>query len=421
MNSEDLPVDLLSVDQALARITAAFQRLPSENIPLIDALGRVAAEDVIATAPVPAFANSSMDGFAVRAADVQSVPMRLPLVMDIPAGVSPPRALQPGEAARIMTGAPLPEGADAVVPVEDSDQHFGVSEGAALPPFVTLLQPTRAGAYVRPAGEDVQPGRIVIHAGEVLRPAMLGMLAAIGCGRVPVVRQPRVALMSTGDELVGPEEALRPGQIRDSNSFTLFGQIIELGGQPLRLPTVRDTLADARRLFGEAVALQPDLILSSAGVSVGAYDVVRTVLEEMGEMHLWRLNLRPGKPLTFGHLRGIPFFGLPGNPVSAMVTFEVLVRPALLRLAGGPDNALTVQAAAAHTMRSDGRRSYVRVTLRRQDGVLTASETGTQSSGALMSMVLADGLMILPEGVTSVAPGDVFPVRLLKPLKEEWL
>jgi molybdopterin molybdotransferase len=410
--------DLLNVDQALERVLARFAPLSGEAVDLLSAFGRVLAEDIHANADVPPFANSSMDGFAVLASDIASAdknhPVQLRLVMDIPAGSAPMRPLYAGEAARIMTGAPLPEGADAVVPVEDTDNQWTPGKDDSLPSAVTVYRSVEQGSYVRLPGEDVRAGQVVLEAGTLLRPAEIGVLASLGVARVPVVRQPRVAIVSTGDELVGIDEPLAPGKIRDSNSYGLAALVASYGGIPIRIPVARDTLKDVRDRFQEALTAKPDIILSSAGVSVGAFDVVRTVIEELGEVNFWRINLRPGKPLAFGHVGGIPFFGLPGNPVSAMVTFDVFVRPALLKLGCRPDPAQIISAAVAEDMHSDGRRSYLRVKLERENGQFVARTTGTQSSGALMSMVLADGLMIVPENRTHIAAGEHLPVRVLR-------
>jgi molybdopterin molybdotransferase len=255
---------------------------------------------------------------------------------------------------------------------------------------------------------------VVLAAGAMLRAQEIGVLASLGCVFVPVRRQPRVAFLSTGDELVDIEAPLPPGKIRDSNGCTLTALVATHGGVPLRIPIARDSLEDVRRRFREALEQQPDLIISSAGVSVGAFDVVRTVLEEMGKVEFWRINLRPGKPLAFGHLQGIPFFGLPGNPVSAMVTFDIFVRPALYRLGNRPDQTPTVNVITGEDIRSDGRRSYLRVKLADENGQLTARLTGSQSSGVLTSMVEADGLLIVPENMTLVPAGTSLPVRLLR-------
>ncbi len=412
--------DLLNVDDTIRRILAEIPTLPSEEVPLPESLGRIVSVDIASDIALPPFANSSMDGFAVHAADLTAAtpatPVHLPVVMDIPAGKAPERTLAPGTAARIMTGAPLPPGADAVVPVEGTDADWTANDSAPARE-VSIHQRVQSGDYVRPVGEDVQQGQRVIPAGTEIRPAELGVLASLGKHVVPVVRQPRIAILSSGDELVEIDEEPGPGQIRNSNSYVLEGLVQQNGGIPVRIPIARDTIEDVRIRFMEALAFQPDLLISSAGVSVGAHDVVRTVLDELGEVKLWRINLRPGKPLAFGQLQGIPFFGLPGNPVSAQVTFDVIVRPALLKMGGRPNYTPIDRAVLAEDIPADGRLTYFRVKLyRNEDGELVATTTGTQSSGAMLSMVLADALLIVPEGVKEARKGQRLPVRLLKNL-----
>jgi molybdopterin molybdotransferase len=308
----------------------------------------------------------------------------------------------------------MPEGANAVIPVEQTDAEWAGGEDNPLPDHVSILRSVEPGAYVRPAGEDVEAGQLVLGVGTVLRPQDVGILVALGYAQIEVVRQPRVVILSTGDELVGAGEPLAPGKIRDVNSHTISGLVTTYGGIPQRLPTAKDTLDDVRKLFTTAIEQKPDVIISSAGVSVGTYDVVRTIIDELGAVQFWRVNVRPGKPLAFGALSNVPFFGLPGNPVSAMVTFDVFVRPALLKMLGQDDNANTMMAIVDEDLKSDGRRSYLRVTLEHRDGKVIARTTGTQSSGALMSMVLADGLLIIPEQITHVSAGTELPVRLLR-------
>lgn len=413
--------DLLSVDDALEQILANFAALPAEQVDLMSGLGRVLAADVRSEINLPPFANSSMDGYAVRAGDTvgasRDTPARLRVSMDIPAGTAPEGTLQAGEAARIMTGAPMPAGADAVIPVEQTDQYGAWQPGAdtALSDHLHLHSSVKLGDNVRQPGEDIYAGQVVLSEGMVLRPQDIGILAALGLAQVDVVRQPRVAIISTGDELVDVGEPLTPGKIRDANRYALAALVTQAGGVALSLPIARDTLDDVRGVFAAALALQPDIIMSSAGVSVGAFDVVRTVLDELGKIDLWRVNLRPGKPLAFGKLRNVPFFGLPGNPVSAMVTFDLFVRPALRKLLHRPTHVPTMTVSTAEAIKSDGRRSYLRVKLeRKDDGSQIARLTGTQSSGALMSMVLADGLLIVPEGMTLVEAGTPLEVRLLR-------
>lgn len=410
--------ELLSVPDALERILEGFTRLPSERVTLEQALGRVLAEDILAPISLPPFANSSMDGFAVRAADVRSAsadaPVRLRVVGDIPAGIAPAFVVQAGEAARIMTGAMLPEGTDAVIPVEDTDTEWSAGDHVALPDSVGMLKAVKRGDYVRPIGEDMQAGEVLLTAGTLIHPAALGALAAQGIPQITVIRQPRVALISSGDELVAVDQPLAPGKIHNVNAYTLAGLIAQYGGIVFTVPAARDQREDVRRAFQAALDWRADVIVSSAGVSVGTADLVRGVMEEMGEINFWRINLRPGKPLAYGQIGGVPFFGLPGNPVSAMVTFDVFVRPVLLKLSGRTDQPHTVMAALGERLTSDGRRSYIRVTLQRTADRWVAHSTGTQSSGAISSMVKADGLLILPEGVTDAAEGDVFQVRVLR-------
>lgn len=408
---------LRSTADALADILAHFHPLPAESVPLLEAYDRVLAHDIVAGESLPPFANSSMDGFAVHADDVLEAPVRLKLTMDIPAGSFPGRPLGRGEAARIMTGAPLPEGANAIVPVEDTDTQFRPSSDAPLPEHVEIRRSVATGAYVRLVGEDVRVGQTVLKAGTVLGSAEVGILASIGQARVQVIGQPRAVVLSSGDELLDPADALSPGKIRDANTFTLTGQLRASYAQVLHVPRISDHLPDALARIDEALALHPHLIVSSGGVSVGAFDVMRQAVESYGALEFWKVNLRPGKPLAYGQVRGVPFFGLPGNPVSAMVTCDVFVRPAVLTLGGRSLQTDSIIAQAGHAIQSDGRRTYARVTLAREGGALVARETGTQSSGALSSMALADGLMIIPENVTHVAAGESMTIRLLRPLR----
>lgn len=408
---------MLGVDEALKRILCELKPLAAESVALEESAGRVLVADFHAPGDLPPFANSSMDGYALRAADVnaasESHPARLEVVLDIPAGAAPGGALAAGQAARIMTGAPLPDGADAVVPVEETDADWSRENPGEQAGSVLVGTALTVGDNVRPVGENVRAGQRVLAAGTRLRPQHLGMLAAFGQAQVNVHRRPRVAIVSSGDELVAVGETPAPGQIYDVNGYSMQGMVSEAGAIPLRQPLARDNLADLRKMFRDALAAQADLIVSTAGVSVGAHDLVRDVLEEAGELDFWRVNMRPGKPLAWGRVGGVPFLGLPGNPVSAMVTFEVFVRPALRRLAGERAPERRARATVAEDLHSDGRRSYLRVTLEQEDGRLLARSTGTQSSGALISMVLADGLLIVPEGVTFVAAGSELELHQL--------
>jgi molybdopterin molybdotransferase len=403
---------MLSVENALQQILATVQPLNTETVNLPDAYGRILAVDIPASHDLPPFDNSSMDGYAVIAADVATShpnnPVRLTVIEDIPAGKAPQLTVGQGQAARIMTGAPLPKGADAVVPVEQTDQDGLAPEVA---PSVQVLQPVKKGDSVRPIGEDVRAGQIILQKGRQLRPSDLGILAGLGVAQVEVVRRPKVAVISNGDELVLPHEPLSPGKIRDMNSYVLPALITEAGGEPLILGIAKDTVEAVREKLELAVAQGADLILSSAGVSVGAFDVVKTVLDEMGSVEFWKVNLRPGKPLTFGQIQGICFLGLPGNPVSSMVTFDVFARPVIRKMLGLPIEMRTRTAKMGEAMTSDGRMTFARVRLMRENGDWVAYSTGNQSSGAISSMVNADGLLIIPEGVREVQIGERMAVR----------
>lgn len=410
--------NLLSVDAALERILADFQMLPPESVSLSLARGRVLASDIVSGVNIPPFANSSMDGYAVLAADTSGATpdslIRLPISMDIPAGSFPQQALTPGHVARIMTGAPVPEGADAVIPVEQTDSTWSPGRNDVLPEAVALRQTAKPGENIRPVGEDIRHGQMVIGARTVIRAEEIGVLASIGQAEVPVIRRPVVAIVSTGDELVEASAEPQAGQIRDSNSYALAALVETYGGIPIRLPIARDALDDVRSTFRHSLEHQPDIIMSSAGVSVGAFDVVRTVVEELGRVDFWRINVRPGKPLAYGRVGTVPYFGLPGNPVSAMVTFDLFVRPAICKLGNRSAEVPLIKAVVDEVIRSDGRRSYLRVRVSREDGRYIARLTGTQSSGALTSMVQADGLLIVPEDVRVVPAGTELSVRLLR-------
>src|SRR5512139_398651 len=403
-------MSLLSVNEARERILSQFHPVKTETLPLADSLHRVLAQDAQAADDLPLFDNSSMDGFAVRAADVTDAtaasPRSLRVVADIPAGSSPSVTLAPGEAARIMTGAPMPEGADAVVPVEDTD-FDSRDAGTNAPELVAIQKAAGLGENVRHRGMDLHAGDIVLTAGRQLKPQDLGLLAMLGVSSVTVYHKPRVALLSSGDELIDPDAPLEEGKIRDSNSYTLAALIESAGAHALRLGVARDNYESVHHLFERAVYLRVDLILSSAGVSVGAFDFVKKVIEDNGRMDFWRVNMRPGKPVAFGEYKGIPVIGLPGNPVSAFVGFEVFVRGAIQRLAGlSQGSRPIVRVICEDEIQSDGRESYLRAEIREVDGSLVARLTGHQGSGNLHSLVRANALLIIPAGVKCVPAGQ---------------
>ena len=394
---------MLSVEEALERILQAFRPLEPEQVDLLEALGRVLAEDVSADTDIPPFANSAMDGYAVRTADTagasQESPERLRIVGEVAAGYVDETTVTPGTAIRIMTGAPLPPGADAVVRVEDTRQH-----GAN---WVDVFVETPVGRYVRPAGEDVRQGDIVLRRGTRLRPAEIGMLAALGYAKIQVTRRPRVAILATGDEVVQVQSALTPGKIRDANSYSNAAQVIKYGGTPVLLGIARDQVEDLTGKIHAGLANGVDLFLTSGGVSVGDFDLVKDVLATEGEVSFWRVRMKPGKPLAFGTIGDVPVLGLPGNPVSVMVSFEMFVRPAILKMLGltALERTTFEVVLMDEVKHKDDRRHYLRVCLEEHEGKIRAYLTGGQSSGVLSSMVKANGLAILPEDWTKASAG----------------
>jgi len=408
---------LLSVEQARVRILSQFQPVSSETISLVQSANRILAMDIIAADDLPLFDNSSMDGFAIRAADSSNAApasrVALRVVADIPAGSAPKVSLAPGEAARIMTGAQLPLGADSVVPVEDTDFN-NRDAGSIAPSEVQISKPVNSGENVRPRGMDVHKGDIVLRKGQRINPQSAGILAMLGFSKVEVYKRPRVALFSSGDELLEVNAPLEPGKIRDSNSYMLAALIESTNAEILRLGVAKDTRDSVTNLIEQAVQQNADLIISSAGVSVGAFDYVKEVVESNGALDFWRVNMRPGKPLAFGNYKNIPFIGLPGNPVSAFVGFEVFVRETVGRLSGISDGSRrTVRVRCEEEILSDGRESYLRAILHEQDGVQVAKLTGHQGSGNLLSLVQADALLIIPAGVKCVPAGQEVNAWLL--------
>ena len=410
-------MSLLSVDQARERILSQFQPVTTETLLLAACSNRVLAQDIVATNDLPPFDNSSMDGFAVRAEDIAGAtddsPRSLRVVADIPAGSHPTVSLGPGEAARIMTGAPMPGGADTVIPVEDTN-FDNRDAGVPAPEAVQIFRSAKAGWNTRLRGMDLRAGEIVLNRGHVLKPQDLGLLAMLGFASVPVYRKPRIALFSSGDELLEVDAPLEAGKIRDSNSYTLAALIEDSGAEVIRLGVAKDTREAVQALLEKAVEQKVDLILSSAGVSVGAFDYVKQVIEANGKMDFWRVNMRPGKPVAFGEYKGISFIGLPGNPVSAFVGFEVFVRGALGRLSGTSEGVRpTVRVRCEEQIDSDGRESYLRAHVQEKEGILIARLTGHQGSGNLHSLVQANALLIIPAGVKCVPAGQELQAWLI--------
>lgn len=399
---------MLTVEEALAQILSRALPLGTERVDVCAAPGRVLAEPIVSRREIPPWPNSSMDGYAVRAADTRAVPVTLVVVDCVAAGTLPTRPVGPGEAVRIFTGAPVPEGVDAIIPQEDVE-----AEGDR----VRIIRAVEPGAFIRPRGEDVRVGDRLLQPGRTLGPAEVGLLATLGHTPVLVYRRPRVAILSTGNELadLGTEPA--PGQIPNTNTYSLMAQVLEAGAEPINLGVTPDRLEaiEERIRWG----MPADVLISSAGVSVGELDLVREALTRCGaELHLWQVSMRPGKPITFGTLDRRLVFGLPGNPVSAMVTFELFVRPALLAMAGRRTvDRPRIRARALDPIANPGhRRGYLRVTLARDGDEYGARLTGEQGSAILRSMVEADGLAVVP-GDTIIAKGDSLEVILLRHLK----
>ena len=402
---------MLSVSEARERILSNFQPIAEETLPLIKCANRVLAVDIPAPYDLPLFDNSSMDGFAVRAEDASF--LTLSVVADIPAGSAPTVTLAQGQAARIMTGAQLPAGADAVIPVEDTD--FNSREaGATAPQTVSFSRNINAGENIRRRGADIRADDVALRKGRRLKPQDLGLLAMLGFAKVQVHKKPRVALLSSGDELIEVGAPLTAGKIHDSNSFTLAALIENADAEVLRMGVAKDTRESVEDLLQKAVRENVDLIITSAGVSVGAFDFVKEVIETHGSLNFWRVNMRPGKPLAFGEYHGKAFIGLPGNPVSAFVGFEIFVRPVLEKLGGQLDgNRIIVKVRCEQEIESDGRESYLRAKIRIKNGVYTTELTGHQGSGNLLSLVEADALLIIPAGVKCVPVGQEIEAYLL--------
>ncbi|MBN1246576.1 MAG: molybdopterin molybdotransferase MoeA [Anaerolineae bacterium] len=401
---------MLSVESALEKVLSVFHPLETEHEALLEALDCVLAEDVYAGGDIPPHANTAMDGYAVIAAGTVGArpgsPVTLAVIENLAAGYMAEETVARGQAIRIMTGAPMPEGADAVIPFEDTAQDGDT---------VKLYAEVTAGENVRLAGEDVKAGTQVLWSGTRLRPQELGMLAALGRNEVSVIRRPRVAILATGDELVAIDAPLTPGKIRNANGYSNAAQVLKYGGVPLMLGIARDSIDDLTAKIRSGIEQGADLLLTSGGVSVGDFDVVKQVLVAEGEMTFWRVRMKPGKPLAFGQLtaegggrqRTVPVLGMPGNPVSAMVSFELFVRPAILKMRGLTDlrrpryDAVLDDAIAA----KDDRRHYVRVWVAEREGVLHAALTGEQGSGILNSMVKANAFAIIPEDWSSAPAG----------------
>jgi molybdopterin molybdotransferase len=418
---------MLSVEEALQKILDAVDVLEEESVPILESLGQVLAEDIKSDIDVPPLDNSAMDGYAVQSQDIkgasEKTPVFLRVIDTVLAGSISQQEVLPGTAARIMTGAPLPRGADSVVQFEDTKDEKNEPTSTDQPSTrVGIFSEARPGLNVRLAGEDISRGKVILKKGTVIRPAEIGLMASIGCVRVKVIRRPLVAVLSTGNELVDISQSLPEGKIYDSNAYSIASLVKRYGCTPKMLGIARD---DEIELVSKLKQAQEfDMLLTTGGVSMGDYDMVKDILARDGEMVFWKVRVKPGKPLAFGKIKGkdkngreksIPHLGLPGNATSCMVSFEIFVRPALLKMMGKKNIAKpTVEAILENTIKNDaGRRIYDRAIIEKRDGHYYARLTGPQGSGILTSMSLANGLVLIPEDKEMVNKGETVQVLML--------
>jgi molybdopterin molybdotransferase len=396
------------LSEAQRDVLAAVDLLPTERVSLAEAAGLALAEEVVAPHDLPPFANSAMDGYAVIASDVADPPVELRVLEDVAAGSVPTATVVTGTAIKIMTGAPMPAGADSVVPVEDTRPGEGKAE---------ILAAVSAGTSVRPAGDDVAAGTVVLRVGERLTPARLGVCASLGYARPLVRRRPVVAILSTGDEIVPPEtEQLAPGKIRDANRFTLRGALGELGATVADFGIVGDDAAELRSRLAAAAA-KADVVVTSGGVSMGEYDLVKHLLAELGSVDFWKVAMKPAKPFAFGRLDTTPFFGLPGNPVSVAVAFEQFLRPALLHMMGA--SALfrpRLWGVIEEDATTDpAKEVFLRVSVTPgRDGLLRASLSGGQGSNILSALAAAHAFAVIPVGIAEVTAGSLVQLEMMQ-------
>ena len=405
---------MISVSQARNQILESLSLLPIETIKLENSLKRVLAEPVIADRDSPSFDNSSMDGIAVLAADIANAhpdhPVRLKLIGAIPAGVFTEQTVSAGEAIQIMTGAPLPRGADTVVQVEHTNLDFSkpINQNDVLVHFSSGL-----GNNIRKQGEFYKKGDVLLLPGHKLRAQDVAVVAMTGKPVIHVRSKPKVGLLTTGDELTPPGIDLLPGKIRDTNSYMLASLLEDSGAEIVRTGIIPDTEKAVVQALQFLVQSGVHLILTSGGVSMGAYDIVRRVLEEQGKLKLWRVNMRPGKPLAFGEYQSVPFIGLPGNPVSAFVGFNIFVRPALMKMSGVDFLPYPLQKARlTQTVESDGRESYIPATLYQEEDEWVVMPAVNQSSGNLFALIPGNSLIIVPNSVKFLNTGEL--VNVLK-------
>jgi molybdopterin molybdotransferase len=424
--------NMIKVEVAQEIISSHVKTLGAETVDILSALGRVVARSIFSNCDIPAFNNSAMDGYAVKAKDIQgathSKPRLLKVIEDLPAGYVASKRIKRLEAIRIMTGAPMPQGADSVVMVENTEkiknqkskikitnQKLKIANQTTKK-FIEVYKQVIIGENIRKAGEDVKRGELVIKRGSLIRPQEIGMLAALGIRKVSVMRKPKVGIISTGDELVDLGSSLKPGKIRDSNRYSLLAQVSKCGAIGMNFGISKDARGEIKNKLKSALKANPDMLLVSGGISVGDYDFVKDALLELGMKALfWKVAMRPGKPIAFGTIKDTVIFGLPGNTVSSMIAFEEFVRPAILKMSGRNKLFLPEVTAVMEESfkKKKGLRYFVRVKIENKNLQLFVRLTGPQGSGILKSMVLADGIMVLPEEVEVVKPLDRVRVQLL--------
>lgn len=409
---------MINVNDALLKILAPVRVLNSETINLVDSLGRVLAEDMYADSDIPGFDNSAMDGYAVKSADIKGTsknnPKVLKVIENIKAGDIPNKILSNNQAVMIMTGAPIPKGADSIVMVEDTKETNNHVSQNANDMFVEIFKQGKSGENIRRAGEDIKTGELVIQKGTVLRSAHIGILASLGKSPITVTRKPTVALLATGDELVDVHEKVSPGKLRNSNTYTLYTQIIQSGGIPKNLGIAKDDPGQLENKIREGIGC--DILLTSGGVSVGAYDLVKDTLSKLGtNIQFWKVAIRPGKPVVFGTIKDKLIFGLPGNPVSSMISFEVFVRPAILKMLGQrQETRKKVDAVLEEDIKKKkGLTYFVRAQTRWDNGVYRTRTTGPQGSAMLKSMARANSMIILPEKDEYIQKGTRVAIQFL--------
>ena len=412
---------MLSVEEALERILGFVEVLGTEEQPLLDALGQVLAEDVVSQYDIPPLDNSAMDGYAVQAESLigasEDSPVVLKVIGIVAAGELPKNEVTPGTAVRIMTGAPVPDGADTVVPFEETDELDRRASDQGLSEIGIKFEAS-VGSDIRPASQDVAKGQLVLTKGTTLRPSEIGLLASLGYNSVKVIRRPVVAILSTGDELLEPGDEYGPGRIFDSNSASVAASVLRYGGVPKQLGIAKDNLESMNAKLQQG--LESDILITSAGVSKGDYDMVKDVLAQHGKIDFWSVRMRPAKPLAFGVLsapdgRQVPHLGLPGNPVSAMVAFEQFGRAAIYKMLGKTGYHIpSIKAVLDESIyNTDGRRVFARAIVTKRNGTYHARLTGHQSSNLLTSMARANGLAICPEDIAQKEAGEVVDVQML--------